>query len=84
MSRRKNMWHRHRCRTINGADMFVAAMFRVGFTTYSGSCPVIRDNSKFYGFTWGESMDVEGKKVIIFTPSPEVYASWTWAKELSE
>ncbi len=76
MSRRKNMWHRHRCRTINGADMFVAAMFRVGFTTYSGSCPVIQDGCKFYGFTWGETHDEEKRKIIIFTPSHEVFVNW--------
>ena len=78
------MWRKQRFRTARQAEAFAASMYDIGYTTYSGSCPVIRDNSKFYGFAWGESRDEERRKVIIFTPSPEVYASWTWAKELSE
>jgi hypothetical protein len=78
------MWHRHRVRTARGAETFADAMFDLGYTTYSGTCPVIPDGCKFYGFTWGTSQDEEKRKIIIFTPSREVYASWTRAKELSE
>ena len=74
------MWKRQRFRSARQADDFAAAMFDVGYTTYSGSCPVIPDGCKFFGFTWGESR--EGQKVIIFTPAPEVYATWTWAMEI--
>ena len=76
MSRIKTMWRKQRVRTARQAESFAAAMHDIGYTTYSGSCPVIPDGSKFYGFTWGESRDEERKKVIIYTPSPEVFISW--------
>ena len=70
------MWHKQRFRTARQAEAFASAMHDIGYTTYSGSCPVIPDGCKFHGFTWGESRDAERKKVIVFTPSHEVFVAW--------
>ena len=74
MSRIARMWRKQRFRTAKEANDFAAAMFDIGYATYSGSCPVLPDNSKFYGCTWGETH--EGQKVIIFTPSHDVFVNW--------
>ena len=70
------MWRKQRFRTARQAESFAASMYDIGYTTYSGTCLVIPDGSKFYGFTWGESRDIDRRKVIIFTPSHEVFVSW--------
>jgi len=70
------MWRKQRFRTARQAEAFAASMSDIGYTTYSGSCPVIPDGCKFYGFTWGETHDEEKRKIIIFTPSHEVFVNW--------
>ncbi len=67
-------WRKQRCRTAKEAESLISAMYDIGYSTYSGSCPVIPDGCKFYGFTWGTS--TEGKKIIIFTPSHDVFVNW--------
>ena len=68
------MWRKQRFRTAKQADDFAAAMYDIGYATYSGYCPEVSDGCNFYGFTWGTS--TEGKKIIIFTPSHEVFVAW--------
>lgn len=68
------MWRKQRFRTAKEAESLIAAMYDIGYCTYSGSCPVLPDNSKFYGVTWGETQ--EGEKIIIFTPSHDVFVNW--------
>lgn len=72
--REAKKWQRRRFCSARAAEAFAEAMYDIGYTTYSGTCPVIPDGSKFFGFTWGESK--EGQKVIIFTPSHEVFVTW--------
>ena len=72
--REAKKWQRRRFRSARAAEAFADAMYDIGYATYSGSCPVIPDGCKFYGFTWGTS--TEGKKIIIFTPSHDVFVNW--------